>query len=184
MVRTPVLSLYSPNCTLKFLNQFRRNALKNQFKKRNNPLKPCTNSILLKFFKATLRKYTKEWFSPVRLIYSHFYSHRERSIFIALKIIHQISVWLSVRIKRERFSFNPMRLSYFKGKPTTPLRHVGKTIKKHMFQWKNLFIRIFLLKWKLLKHLWKRKKMGKTYTKCWTFGWWIAEVSLALWKRE
>ena len=33
-----------------------------------------------------------------------------------------------------------------------------------MFQWKNLFINIFLLKWKhgkLIKHLWKWKKMGK-----------------------
>ena len=28
---------YSPNCALKFLNQFRRNALKHQFKKRKNP---------------------------------------------------------------------------------------------------------------------------------------------------
>ena len=33
-----------------------------------------------------------------------------------------------------------------------------------MFQWKNLFIKILLLKWKhgkLIKHLWKWKKMGK-----------------------
>ena len=30
---------------------------------------------------------------------------------------------------------------------------------------KNLFIRIFLLKWKLLKHLWKRKKMGENIRK-------------------
>ena len=57
-----------------------------------------------------------------------------------------------------------MRLFYFKEKPTTPLRHGGKTMVKHMFRWKNLLIRIFLLKWKLLKHLWKQKKMGKTYT--------------------
>ena len=28
---------FSPNCALKFLNQFRRNTLKNQFKKRKNP---------------------------------------------------------------------------------------------------------------------------------------------------
>ena len=31
-VRTPALFCYNPNCALKFLNQFRRNALKNQFK--------------------------------------------------------------------------------------------------------------------------------------------------------
>ena len=43
-----------PNCALKFLNQFGRNTLKNQFKKRKNPSKRCTNSIFLKFFNATL----------------------------------------------------------------------------------------------------------------------------------
>ena len=32
-----------------------------------------------------------------------------------------------------------------------------------MFQWKNLFIKIFLLKWKLLKHLWKWRKWEKIY---------------------
>ena len=53
-VRTPALFRYSPNCTLKFLNQFRRNTLKIQFKKRKNPSKRCTNSILFKFFNATL----------------------------------------------------------------------------------------------------------------------------------
>ena len=56
--------------------------------------------------------------------------------------------------KMKRFVFNRMRLFYFKEKPATPLRHGGKTIKKHMFQWKNLFVRMFLLKWKLLKNLW------------------------------
>ena len=55
-VRTPALFWYSPNCALKFLNQFRRNTLKNQFKKRKNPSKRWTNSILLKFFSATLRR--------------------------------------------------------------------------------------------------------------------------------
>ena len=49
-------------------------------------------------------------------------------------------------------------------------------MKEHMFQWKKLFIRIFLLNGKLLKHLWKRNKMGKTYTRCWTLGWGSAEV--------
>ena len=59
-----------------------------------------------------------------------------------------------------------MRLFYFKKKPTTPLGHGGKTMKKHIFQSKDLFIRIFLLKWKLLKHLCERKEIGKTYTRC------------------
>ena len=58
-VRTPSLFRCSPTCALKFLNQFRRNALKNQFKKRKNPLKRCTNSILLKFFNAILRSILK-----------------------------------------------------------------------------------------------------------------------------
>ena len=31
-----------------------------------------------------------------------------------------------------------MILFYFKEKPTTPLCHRGKTIKKHMGQWKKL----------------------------------------------
>ena len=35
-------------------------------------------------------------------------------------------------------------------------------MKKHMFQWKKLFIRIFLLNGKLLKHLWKRNKWEKS----------------------
>ena len=52
-VQTPALFQYSPNCALKFLNQFRRNPLKNRFKKRKNPSKRCTSSILLKFFNAT-----------------------------------------------------------------------------------------------------------------------------------
>ena len=35
----PSLFRYSPNCALKFLYEFRRNALKNQFKKPKNPSK-------------------------------------------------------------------------------------------------------------------------------------------------
>ena len=38
-----------------------------------------------------------------------------------------------------------MRLFYFKEKPTNSMCHGGKTMNKHMFQWKNLFIKIFLL---------------------------------------
>ena len=57
-----------------------------------------------------------------------------------------------------------MILFYLKEKPTTPLCH-GKTMKKHMFQWKN---------W------WKQKKMRKTYTRCLTLGWGFAEISLPL----
>ena len=132
----------------------------------------------------------KEWFSPVRLIYCHSYLHNiisnctgVNAFFIALKIISQISVWSLVRIKRKRFVFNRMKLFYFREKLTTPLRHGSKTIKRHMFQW-NLFLRIFLFKWKLLKHLWKRKRMGKTYTRYWTVGWGIPEVSSPLWKRK
>ena len=53
-VWTPAPFQYSPNCTLKFLNQFRGNALKNQFKKRKKPSKRCTNSILLEFFNAKI----------------------------------------------------------------------------------------------------------------------------------
>ena len=52
-----------------------------------------------------------------------------------------------------------MRLFYFKEKPTTPLPQGNKNMKKHTFQWKNVFVRRFLLKWKLLKHLWKLKKI-------------------------
>ena len=37
-----------------------------------------------------------------------------------------------MRIKRKRFVFNRMKLFYFKEKPTTPLRHGGKTTKKHI----------------------------------------------------
>ena len=63
--------------------------------------------------------------------------------------------------KKKMFRFNRMRLFHFKEKPTTPLRHRGKTMKKHMFQWKKLIYNDILLTWKLLKHLWTRKKMGK-----------------------
>ena len=87
-----------------------------------------------------------------------------------MALISSISVWLSVKIKRKRFVFDRMRLFYFKEKTTTPLHHRGKTMKKRIFQWKNLFIRIFLLKWKLLKHLWEQKKIGKTYKRCLTLG--------------
>ena len=78
-----------------------------------------------------------------------------------LIFLSQIFVWLAVRIKRKRFGFNRTRLSYFNEKPSTPLHHWSKNMKKHMFQWKNLFVSSFLLKWKLLKHFWKQKKMLK-----------------------
>ena len=70
-------------------------------------------------------------------------------------------MWLSVRIKKKRIVFNRMRLLYFRMKPATPLRHGGKTIKKSMLQWKTLFIRMFLLKWKLLRNLWNDRKWRK-----------------------
>ena len=58
-----------------------------------------------------------------------------------------------------------MRLFYVKEKLTTSLLHGSKTIKRDMFQLKNLFKRIFLLKWKLLKHLEKWKNMGENIYK-------------------
>ena len=123
---------------LKFLNQFRRNASKNKFKKRKNRSKGCANGHSLEVFHRYFKKDTKAWFSPVRLIYSHSLIHNiisnrtsERSFFIALKIFSKISVCLSVRIKRKRFVFNRMKLFYFKGNLASPLRHGGKTIYKH-----------------------------------------------------
>ena len=58
----------------------------------------------------------------------------ERSFFIALKIISQICVQLSVRIKRKHFAFNRVRLFYFKEKLTALWRHGAKIMKKQMFQ--------------------------------------------------
>ena len=113
--------------------------MKNQFKKQKNSSKRCTNSILLKFFDATLRSI---------LILTQFYiilsliAQVWTLIFIALKIISQIFVRSSGKIKRKRLVFNRTILFYFKEKPTTPLLHGGKTIKKHMFQWNNLFIKL------------------------------------------
>ena len=52
----------------------------------------------------------------------------------AQKFWYVISVLLSVRIKRKRFAFNRKRLFYFKEKPTTPLPHESRNIKKHTFQ--------------------------------------------------
>ena len=42
------------------LNQFRRNPLKNQFKKRKNPSKRCSNNIHLKFFQRDFKNGTNE----------------------------------------------------------------------------------------------------------------------------
>ena len=42
-IQTPALFQYSPNFALKFLNQFRRNDLKNQFKKQNNASRRLIN---------------------------------------------------------------------------------------------------------------------------------------------
>ena len=46
-----------------------------------------------------------------------------------------------------------MRLFHFKEKPVTPLRHGGKTMKKHISVKKKLIYNNILLNWKLLKHL-------------------------------
>ena len=77
-------------------------------------------------------------FLSVRLIYFDSLLHNSMSnrtgvnvrFFIALKIISQISVWFSVRIKRKRFVFNHMGLFYFKKKPATPLRYGSRNMKK------------------------------------------------------
>ena len=45
-----------------------------------------------------------------------------------------------------------MRLIYFKEKPTNPLRHAGKTMKKHKGIYKDIYKDISA-KWKLLKNL-------------------------------
>ena len=89
-VRTPALFRYSPNCALKFLNQFRRNALKNQFKKRKNPSKRCTNSILLKFFNATL---TSAGQKNVELIFKKLHLIRKLKfrIFNSMAVIFYLS---------------------------------------------------------------------------------------------
>ena len=39
----------------------------------------------------------------------------------------------------KRFDFNRMRLFYFKDKPTTPLCHGSKTMKKHMLLKKPIY---------------------------------------------
>ena len=119
----------------------------------------------LDIFQRYIKNDTKTWFSPVRLIYSHsliqnFISNRTGVNETALKIISQMYVWLLVRIKRKRFVFNRKRLFYFKKTRQLPCV-MEVRLRRNTFQWKNLFIRTFLLKWKLLKHFWKRKKMGK-----------------------
>ena len=89
-VRTPALFRYSPNCALKFLNQFRRNALKYQFKKRKNPSKRCTNSILLTFFNATL---TSAGQKNVELIFKKLHLIRKLKfrIFNSMAVIFYLS---------------------------------------------------------------------------------------------
>ena len=118
-VRTSALFWYSRNCALKFLNQFRRNALKNQFKKRKNLSKRCTNSILLKFFNAAA------CFPPVRLIYSHSLLITKVWTLIFYRTENNLSNFCLIirEKKRNRFVFNHVRIFYLKEKPTTPWRH-------------------------------------------------------------
>ena len=52
--------------------------------------------------------------------------------------------WVIISENKKRNVYH-MRLFYFKEKPTTPLRHGGKIIKKHIFQWQTLFIRLSLI---------------------------------------
>ena len=72
-VRTPAFFCYNPNYALKFLDQFRRNVLKKQFKKRKNPSKRCTKSILLKFFNITFRRISVVLTSKINLFSLIFY---------------------------------------------------------------------------------------------------------------
>ena len=57
-----------------------------------------------------------------------------------------------------------MTLFYFNEKPTISLGHGGKTMKKHMFQWKNLFIRIFL-QVEVIKAFMRTKEKGESIDK-------------------
>ena len=85
--RTPARFRYSPNCAFKFLNQFRRNALKNQFKKRKNLSKRCTKSIFLKFFNTTLRSAGQK---NGELIFEKLCKHKFR-IFNSMAVIFYLS---------------------------------------------------------------------------------------------
>ena len=138
----------------------------------------------LDVFQHYFKKYFNAWFSAVRLIAYQSLLYNVICNRTSLNNHFLNSVWLSLRITRKCFAFNRIRSLNFKDEPTITLCQGGKTMNKQMFQWKTLFIRIFLLKWNLLKHLWKQKKMKKTYTRCWRRGWGIVEVSLHLWKKE
>ena len=75
---------------LKFLNQFGRNASKNQFKKQKNPSKQCTGSILLKFFNATLTSVGQK---NAELIFEklHLISKLKFRIFNSMAVIFYLS---------------------------------------------------------------------------------------------
>ena len=53
-----------------------------------------------------------------------------------------------------------MRLFYFKEKPTTPLRHLGKTMKKHVSMKKLIYKNIFAYV-KVIKAFMKTKENGE-----------------------
>ena len=55
--QTQAFFRYSPNCVLKFSDQFRGTSLKNQFKKRTNPSKQCTNSLLFQITSRSILKH-------------------------------------------------------------------------------------------------------------------------------
>ena len=103
-------------------------------------------------FQHYFKKDIKAWFSPLRIIYSHSLLHNiiyNRTGVNAHLLSHR------KYLSNLRFAFNRMRLFYFTEKPTTTLRHGSKTMKKPCFSEKTY----------LLKHLSKRKKMEKTYTR-------------------
>ena len=69
-VRIPALLRYSPIYALKFLNQFRRNTLKSQFKKQKNPSKRCNQNAELVSEKLHLiRKLNIRIFNSMAVIF-------------------------------------------------------------------------------------------------------------------
>ena len=92
-------------CTLKFLNQFGKSALKNQLKKPKNPPKRSTSSILLKFFNATLtsagQKNAKLIFEKIHLIRKLKFRIFDSMAVILYLSFHMLSIFGSFTI----FSF-------------------------------------------------------------------------------
>ena len=67
-------------------------------------------------------------------------------------------------MKRKRLVFIAIRLFYFKEKPTTPLRHGGKTMKKHVSVKKIICKNVFA-KVEVIKAFMKTKENGENICK-------------------